>query len=67
MDLEKSFDRLDLPNLEMISAHMCLPVCTAVLQNYRNLTRLLFVDNQPSDVWLAGPNLLGVPQGCPLA
>ncbi len=67
MDLEKCFDRLDLPNLERIARKLQLEACLLALGNYRVLSRLLFVDGEPSEVWLEGTDLVGVPQGCPLA
>ena len=67
MDLEKCFDRLDLANLGRISDKLGLDSCRHTIRNYQNLTRLLFVDSEPSDVWLHGDNLVGIPQGCPLS
>lgn len=31
------------------------------------LQRVLFVDNEPSDVLLEGAHIRGIPQGCPIA
>lgn len=67
MDLEKCFDRLDIPNLRDLCSYLGLHVCDHVLRMYSRLTRVLFVDNMPTDVWLQGSGLVGVPQGCPLA
>ena len=67
MDLEKCFDRIDLQNLRHVVRHLDLPDCTHVLDLYSKLTGVLFVDNKPTDVWLQGQGLVGVPQGCPLS
>lgn len=67
MDLEKCFYRLDIPNLRVLSSHLGLHACDHVLRMYSRLTHVLFVDNMPTDVWLQGSCLVGVPQGCPLA
>ena len=67
MDLEKCYDRLDLTNLLRLTEHLGLPVCGHVIRNYQQLERILFVDNQPTDVLLKGSGLVGVPQGCPMA
>lgn len=67
MDLAKCFDRLHLDTLHAITDKLQLPVCTHALSNYARLTRLLCVDNEPSDVWLSGENLVGIPQACTLA
>ena len=67
LDLEKCYDRLDLHNLLELTNHLGLDICGHVLRNYQNLSRILFVDNQPTDVVIQGANLVGVPQGCPMA
>ena len=54
MDQEKCFDRLDLGNLMAIADKLNLDAGKIALTNYAKLTRLLFVDNEPSDVWLQG-------------
>ena len=66
LDQEKCFDRLFIDALDEICTHLGLH-SEAVFENYRHLARLLFVDGQPSDVWLQGEHLCGIPQGCPLA
>ena len=67
MDLAKCFDHLDLDVLRSVCEKLSLPSCLVALSNYAPLTRLLFVDNEPSDVWLEGKCITGIPQGCPLA
>ncbi|CAK0828910.1 unnamed protein product, partial [Prorocentrum cordatum] len=67
LDLEKCYDWLDLHNLLELTNHLGLDICRHVLRNYQNLSRILFVDYQPTDVVLQGDNLVGVPQGCPVA
>ena len=67
MDLEKCFDTLDLSNLNRISQHLGLDACTHALSNYARLSRLLFVEGEPSSIWLEGKYIQGIPQGCPLA
>ena len=66
LDQRKCFDRLFLESLESVCSHLGLGL-EPVLQNYRCLSRLLFVDGQPTEVWLQGSNQCGIPQGCPLA
>ena len=67
MDLEKCFDTMDIDNLERIAAHLGLVSCSHALRNYRRLSRLLFIGFEPTDVWLEGASIVGIPQGCPLA
>ena len=67
MDLEKSFDRLHIPVLTQISERLGLDSALAALKVYQSLSRLLFIDGQPSDIVLSGSSIVGIPQGCPLA
>ena len=61
------FRELDIANLRAIAVKLDMVALQHALSLYARLTRLLFVDNQPSDVWIQGDNLVGIPQGCPLA
>jgi len=67
MDQEKCFDRLDIENLRAVAIKLEMEALQHALNLYEQITRLLFVDNQPSDVWIQGSGLVGIPQGCPLA
>ena len=67
MDLAKCFDRLDLHTLNSICEKLQLSNVLVALKNYASLSRLFFLDGQPSDVWLQGSGITGIPQGCPLA
>ena len=67
MDLEKCFDTMDIGNLNRISQHLGLDACAHALRNYGRLSRLLFVDAEPTNIWLEGIHIQGIPQGCPLA
>jgi hypothetical protein len=67
LDQEKCFDRLHLPMLQRVCHHLGLDSCCNVLTLYAGINRLLFVDSQPTTVWLAGNNTTGIPQGCPIA
>ena len=66
MGLENWFDTMDIDNLERIVEHLGLDSCAHALRNYKRLTRLLYVDGEPTDVWLEGANIVGIPQGCGL-
>ncbi len=63
MDLAKCFDRLDIGTFRDICQKLGLSSCLTALSNYESLTRLLFVDNEPSDVWLEGKTSLGFRMG----
>ena len=69
LDQEKCFDRLHIDMLREIVVQLGLPGCEISLNIYACLSRLLFVDGQPSDVStrLHGDGTTGIPQGCPLA
>ena len=58
---------MDIGNLNSIAQHLGLDACAHALLNYRKLSRLLFVDAEPTNIWLEGVHIQGIPQGCPLA
>ena len=67
MDLAKCFDHMDLDALEKICKHFNFHAGVVAVRIYGQLIRSMFVDMQPSDVVLAGPNIRGKPQGCPIS
>jgi hypothetical protein len=67
MDLAKCYDHMDLEVLNRVCGAIGFLGGQAAVGNYKHLQRLLFVDNQPSDVLLRGDGIRGIPQGCPIA
>ena len=67
LDQSQCFDRIGLVNLLKILDVLDLQICFQVVENYSNLVRHVFTDGQPSDIFIEGDEIAGIPQGCPFA
>ena len=67
LDLEKCFDRYHLAAIRYVAQQHGLASVLGALSVYSRLSRLVFVDNEPSDYLLSGSGIFEIPQGCPLA
>ena len=70
LDQSKCFDRISLETLEAIVNHLQAPQLRATLKVYKKLSRVIFLDGEPSPYVLktaVKDGLVGIPQGCPLA
>ena len=67
LDQAKCFDRLHLKTLSSIVECLGVPALKTALQVYSTLGRHMYLHGQPTQYYLHGDGVTGIPQGCPLA
>ena len=68
LDQRQCFDNLSLKNLEQMMQLLNAPTrIRRCLEIYSRIRRVLMVEGIPTGHVHAGPNIDGIPQGCPLA
>ena len=68
LDQKQCFDRLQLASLRELGSRLGMPrLALKSLEAHAQLERHLFIDGQPTSMFIRGGDLRGVPQECALS